>query len=83
MLWERDLIVVLVFPVIQPGRGREESFLVQADRVFVRFWNSRAVQPQPFRCFDSSAEAGLVHSIPAWQMAWVQLVEGLMLLLLG
>lgn len=56
---------------------------MQADRVFVRFWNSRAVQPQPFRCFDSSAEAGLVHSIPAWQMAWVQLVEGLMLLLLG
>lgn len=55
---------------------------MQADRVFVRFWNSRAVQPQPFRCFDSSAEAGLVHCIPAWQMAWAQLVEGLMLLLL-
>lgn len=56
---------------------------MQADRVFVRFWNSRAVQPQPFSCLDSSAEAGLVHSIPARQMAWAQLVEGLMLLLLG
>lgn len=56
---------------------------MQADRVFVRFWNSRAVQPQPFRCFDSSAEAGLVHSIPAWQMAWAQLVEALMLQILG
>lgn len=54
---------------------------MQADGVFARCWNSRAVQPQPFRCLDSSA--GLVHRIPAWQMAWTQLVEGLKLLLLG
>lgn len=25
--------------------------------MFVRCWNSRALQPQPFRCLDSSAEA--------------------------
>lgn len=56
---------------------------MQADGVFVRCWNSRAVQPQPFRCLDSSAEAGLVHRILAWQMAWTQLVEGPKLLLLG
>lgn len=30
--------------------------------MFVRSWNSRAVQPQPFRCLDSSAEAGALHS---------------------
>lgn len=56
---------------------------MQADRVFVRCWNSRAVQPQPFRCLDISAEVGLVHCIPASQMAWTQLVQRLKLLLLG
>lgn len=56
---------------------------MQADRVFVRCWNSRAVQPQPFRCLDISTEVGLVRCIPAWQMAWTQLVQRLKLLLLG